>query len=71
MNKIFITLAVISFVEIHMSFQPKDPRPLYDDVTKVVIGEYESACIRKTIELSGDFYTCKDLKKYLVKRGYE
>lgn len=71
LNKVFIGLGLITIVELHVAFQPSQVVSKFDETTQVVINEYESACIRKTIKLSGEFYTCKDLKKYLAKRGYD
>lgn len=70
MNKMIISLTVLGAIKAHMAFQPSVEMPV-DEITSTVKIEYDSACVRKTVKLSGEFYTCKDLKKYLHKRGYE
>lgn len=69
-TKMFIVLSLLGVLQVHMVFQPKESSG-FDEMTDIVIKEYESSCIRKTIKLSGEGYTCKDLKRYLHKKGYE
>lgn len=71
LNKMYIILTLIGAYEVNTKFEPNTYTRHYDEVTQMVVNEYESACLRKTVHLSGKGYTCNDLKHYIYKRGYK
>lgn len=73
--RIICLTSILSFEFIPYEYTSKNkPEDVYlgpDENTEAVLHEYEAACVRKTIHLSGEGYTCKDLKKYLKSLGYK
>lgn len=70
MNKLLISLGLISASFLHIAFTSPPVTPKYDNLTLEIIREYETKCLVNDI-LDNNFYTCVDLKKYLEKKGYE
>lgn len=69
MKRILIIVALVLLTSLHFAVRP--PVTIAKNVLlEETANEYHSRCIAKTGK-DYKYYNCEDLRKYLVKRGYD
>lgn len=68
MNKILTTAGMIILIVLHLACQPSTYVKPSEEI-QATMNEYKATCVKKT-QVESVYYSCKDLKNYLDKRGY-